>query len=330
MFDPANPPQDVGLILSYRCTSRCAHCLYNCGPNWPRQAMRPEDVLLALRTLASWPSPPQVHLTGGEPFLFFDLLLGATQVAAELGLTVYVETGAAWCTDDDQTIERFYALRQSGLAAVLISCSPFHAARFAPEHTLRAVRAALTIFGPGQVLVYQPDYLETIQQFSVTHPTPLDSYEEYYSPAQLRHLFWDGYGLISGGRAGYKLGHLVECIPAKAFCDQDCSGEILFAQHSHMDLGGNYIPGFCAGLSAADWRKDANLLQRPYPPLVELLIEGGPYALYELARRRHNYRPLPAGYAGKCHLCVDLRWHLVRQCPEEYPELRPLDFYKNI
>ena len=26
--------RDIGLILSYRCRSACAHCLYNFGPDW--------------------------------------------------------------------------------------------------------------------------------------------------------------------------------------------------------------------------------------------------------------------------------------------------------
>lgn len=31
-----------GLITNYHCTSRCAHCLYNCGPNREKAYMSPE------------------------------------------------------------------------------------------------------------------------------------------------------------------------------------------------------------------------------------------------------------------------------------------------
>ena len=34
-------PRDIGLILSYRCQTDCAHCLYNCGPDW--HDWMPED-----------------------------------------------------------------------------------------------------------------------------------------------------------------------------------------------------------------------------------------------------------------------------------------------
>ena len=160
-------------------------------------------------------------------------------------------------------------------------------------------------------------------------PTPIGRYEELLGVEKASQLLWGGYGIISGGRAGYKLGHLVETQPAEAFAHENCAGNILYAHHSHMDLFGNYIPAFCGGLTAADWR-DEDPLRRPYPELLELLIESGPSGLFEMAQNRYDYRPLPIGYAGKCHLCVDVRWHLVRVKGDDYPELRPARFYENV
>ncbi len=54
-----------------------------------------------------WPRLPQVHLTGGEPFLHFDLLLEGARVAAELGIFACLETSGRWCTDEAEAIERF-------------------------------------------------------------------------------------------------------------------------------------------------------------------------------------------------------------------------------
>jgi len=291
--------------------------------------MSVDDLRQALELLASWEQVPQVHLTGGEPFLFFDLLLAGTRMAADLGITVYVETSAAWCVDEERVQERFAALKEAGLAAVLISCSPFHAERIPPARTLQAVRSALGVFGPRGVMVYQSEFLSLIQKFGLEKPTSLDIYEANFGLDVAGQILWGGYGLIAGGRAGYKLGHLLECKPAETFADENCAGAILLAHHSHMDLYGNYIPAFCGGLAAADWRYEAPL-QRPYPELLEMLVAHGPYALFKLATQRYDYRPLPAGYAGKCHLCVDVRWHLVNVKPDDYPELRPLEFYENI
>ncbi len=88
--------------------------------------MSPDVLRQALEAVLIWPRTPQVHLTGGEPFLHFALLLEGARIATELGIPVYVETSAAWCTDETEAVERFGALREAGLQAVLVSCSPFH------------------------------------------------------------------------------------------------------------------------------------------------------------------------------------------------------------
>jgi hypothetical protein len=64
-----------------------------------------------------------------------------------------------------------------------------------------------------------------------------------------------------------------------------------------------------------------------YQPLIETLVERGPYGLCVLAEQRYGYRQLPEGYTAKCHLCVDVRRHLAGRA--DFPELRPAGFYHN-
>ena len=324
-------PQDVGVILTYRCHSGCKHCLYNCGPRWGKEAMSPQTLRQALEAVTIWPRTPQVHLTGGEPFLHFPLLLEGARLATELGIACYVETSAGWCTDEAEAVERFAALRQAGLQAILISCSPFHAERIPPARTMRAVRAALDVFGARRVTVYLPNFLEIVQHFDVERPTPLSRYEEELGIEGARRVLWEGYGIISGGRSGYELGHLVPRRPVVAFTHANCAGEILHAHHSHFDLYGSFISGFCGGLTVGDWHELPQVLADfqagCYPPLVEALIERGPYGLFELAQEEYGYQPMLEGYTGKCHLCVDVRRHLVET--GDFAELRPPGFYEN-
>jgi hypothetical protein len=292
--------------------------------------MSPETLREALKVVAGFPRAPQVHLTGGEPFLHFELLLQGARLATELGIPCYVETSASWCIDETQAVERLRALREAGLQAVLISCSPFHAERIPPRRTMRAIYAALKVFGPARVTVYLPDFIELVRGFGVERTTPLSRYEEEFGPTRAAQILWGGYGIISGGRAGYRLGHLVPHHPAETWSRENCAGEILYAQHSHLDLYGNYISGFCGGLTVGDWRDLPRLLddRQRYPPLVQVLIERGPCGLYEYARETFVYQALPNGYTGKCHLCVDVRRRLVEM--DDYEELRPREFYENI
>ncbi|MEJ2605208.1 MAG: hypothetical protein P8Z41_00885 [Anaerolineales bacterium] len=294
--------------------------------------MSEETLSAALDAVVNWPQPPQVHLTGGEPFLHFDLLLHGVREAASRWIACYVETSASWCVDEEETFARFRMLREAGLQAVLISCSPFHAEKIPPVRTLRAIRAVMEVFGGRGLIVYQAEYLNMIQRHDVDRPLPLSHYEQEFGREEAGRILWQGYGIISGGRSGYALGHLVPSFPAHSFENARCANEILHAHHSHFDLYGNYISGFCGGLSIGSWRDLQQVWEDfrsgRYPALIETLITKGPYGLCQYASEEFGYEPLADGYAGKCHLCVDVRRHLVAR--GEFAELLPRDFYEHI
>jgi hypothetical protein len=327
MLYPILQPNDLGLILSYKCQSNCAHCIYNCGSGW-EDWITEEAIEEALRATLVWDRPYQVHITGGEPFLNFPLLKHAVLRCADLGIPVYVETNAGWCVNEDLTHRRFTELRAVGLQAVQISCSPFHAAYIPPERVLLAIEQAAAVFSPHRVLVYMQSWLEEVVSLGATNTTPLEVYIDQYGAETAGRLFWEGYGLISGGRAGYRLGDLTHRYPAEYFQGQNCRGEILFAPHSHFDLYGNFIPGFCGGITVGSWRGleqvTSNFQQGIFPELLEILIDSGPFGLFECGQKI-GYTQLPEGYSGKCHLCVDVRAFLEKT--GEYDELQPANFY---
>jgi hypothetical protein len=326
-------PSDLGIILTYRCQCACRHCLYCCGPTWEKEPMSAAELRKALEAALQFPEKPQVHLTGGEPFLCFDLLLKGAAMASELGIFAYAETSASWCTDRKEAAAKFERLRDAGLKAMLISCSPFHAEKIAASRILAAADASIDVFGPHRTMVYLPDFIKVLQIFGTEKPVPLSRYEEVLGREKARLILWQGYGIISGGRSGYGLAAFAERQPAESFSMDHCEGQVLYAHHSHFDLYGNYISGFCGGLSVGDWHELSETRSRfgngRYPDLVAELIDRGPYGLYLLAAEKYGYSALEGGYAGKCHLCVDVRRHL-HAVEGNFEELRPSGFYENL
>jgi hypothetical protein len=294
--------------------------------------MRLEDVHAALTAATSWGQPVQVHFTGGEPFLNFHLLQRAVMCGVSLGIPCYVETNAAWCVNENITGRQFENLQKAGLRAVLISCSPFHAETIPLERILLAVRKAYEIFGFEGVIVHLPEWIEILKPLDRSKPIPLAYFYSLYGREDAGRLFWEGYGLIAGGRSGYRLGNLIPRQPPESFAELTCRSELLYSAHSHFDLYGNFIPGFCGGISVGSWRElprtVANFVKGIFPELIGILMENGPFGLYEYARRHHHYSSLDLGYAGKCHLCVDVRRHLASK--KMFPELDPLEFYQRI
>jgi hypothetical protein len=96
----------------------------------------------------------------------------------------------------------------------------------------------------------------------------------------------------------------------------------------HIDNECHYIPGYCGGLSLGDAR-DLDALNRGidldrYPVLSALLTD-----LKELLAldREFDYEE-QEGYVSKCHLCVDIRRHLVAH--GDFQELTPRGFYRHL
>jgi len=329
-FYQALYPRDIGLILSYRCFSNCAHCLYNCGPDW-HDWMREEEIRIALENAKGvWGEGFQVHLTGGEPFLNFPLLLKATQIAQELAIPVYVETNAGWVKRFNTAADRFQQLRDAGLSAVLVSVSPFHQETIPLSRTLEGIAAARAVFGADRVIIFQSQWLPEMTRRGLEKPVQIEEYIREYGVYEGGLRLWMGYGLISGGRAGYRLGDWVDKRPMEAFKSESCYEELLYAPHSHLDLYGNFIPSFCGGITLGNWHGLQGLVDgyhsKEAPHFIQILINRGPYGLFLEEAKKYGYQPLEGGYAGKCHLCVDLRRFFVKR--SRFLEfLKPPGFY---
>ncbi|NPB09634.1 MAG: radical SAM protein [Thermodesulfobacteria bacterium] len=328
------PFDSCGIMLSYRCQCGCRHCVYACGPRWKEWMDREqlEDLLLGISR--TWENPRGLHLAGGEAFLNFDLLLFGVEKCRRLGLPIeYVETNAGWCVNEEVGREKFRLLKEAGLSSVLISVSPFHAETIPLKRTLTAIRLAEEIFGPANVIVYMSQFIELIARFDVERPVPLSRWIEAYGPEGAGRLFWQGYALIPGGRAGIELGDLApQRHPAEAFKGHHCRREILLSRHCHFDPYENYIPLFCGGLSLGKIDRDLPgfvvRFRSEDLPLVNILVREGPYGLGRFAAENFGFRPNPRGYAGKCHLCVEVRRFLNEK--GEFPELTPRAFYENL
>lgn len=140
---PAIPrlPEEVGILLTYACTARCRMCCFECGPG-RKETMSLEEGLIFVRQAAEVPSVHTVVYSGGEPFLFPDLLLALTAEAAGLGLRVKVVTNAYWATDTDTARRRLTPLVEAGLRVLEITADSFHQAHVPFDSVRTALLAA--------------------------------------------------------------------------------------------------------------------------------------------------------------------------------------------
>lgn len=329
-------PISGGLILSYRCSAACRHCMYACSPKWPADWISEEDLEQGLAQLAGriQPSPggPDavslshgLHFTGGEPFLNFDLLLRAVGIAEELGIpSTFVETNCFWCADDGKVRDRLRALRDAGLRGIMISVNPFYA-EFVPfERTERCARISADVF-EDNVFVYQREYW---RQFRAMEVRDRMSLEDYIARAGNRQ-FVERAEMFLMGRAASQLRGGYPSYPADRFFATPCIPQVLRNWHNHFDNYGNFMPGYCGGLSLGDWREMDDLLaggiDTETRPILGFLVTDDMEGLFRFARER-GFGESPAGYVSKCDLCMDLRRFLAGQ--GDFVELRPREFYE--
>jgi hypothetical protein len=264
-----------------------------------------------------------IHFTGGEPFLNFELLLQLAEVARRLDIpATFVETNAYWCVDDKTAREKLEALRQAGLDGILISANPFILEHIPFERTERAVRISLETFDSRNVIVYQMYFFDQFRQMGVQGTLP---FEEYLARAGSGLQYVE---LFASGRAAYNLQRLYKHYPAQRFFGVNCERDLIRDWHVHVDNYCNLMPGFCGGLSLGDARDLETICSgidlEDHPVLRALLTDLE--LLFQLGQE-HGYEPRE-GYISKCHLCLDIRRHLVRT--SYFTELQPASFYQRL
>ncbi|MEI6520361.1 MAG: hypothetical protein WCO98_10045 [bacterium] len=325
------PLKSAGIILSYKCTSRCRHCLYCCSPNWKGWAT-PELVdAICSGTLKCGVTPRAFHLAGGEAFLNFSLLLESVKIINSYGFSIdYVETNAHWYKDDDSASDMLNQLKEAGLNCLLISASPQHAEYIPVNKTVSLIKLSNKIFGRGGTFIWLPDFLQQLQYLGIQDTI---SFDEYCTRSGQKHAIYAAeYGgqLVPGGRAGYKTQPWLPTYPLSQCMKDNCEYELMHSENGHYDLYGNIIPSSCTGISLGDahdlykWQKEFSIDEKP---VLNILCKSGNVGLLEFAIKEYNYQPEDR-YAGACHLCMDIRRHLVNSA--DFTELTPRMMYEEI
>ena len=328
-------PISGGVILSYKCSAECRHCMYICSPKWKADWISESDLERGLSQLAgkikSSPYGTDVislnyglHFTGGEPFLNFEILLKAVEISNKLNIpSTFVETNCYWCKDDEITREKLETLKEKGLKGILISVNPFFAEYIPFERTERCIRISKIVFGEN-VLIYQNEYYRLFKILGIKEKI---SIEDFLKLTKNEH-FIDKVELFFMGRATYRLKNFFPTYPAHVFFTIPCQPPFLRDWHNHFDNYGNFMPGYCGGISLGNWQNLNDLLENGINlenyPILKHLIANDMEGLFRFATD-FGYVESQSGYLSKCDLCLDIRKHLISKY--NFDEINPRDFY---
>ena len=294
----------AGLLLTYKCNASCEFCYYNCTP----QKSGLMDVNTALE---AWQSlkilageRAKIHLTGGEPFLYFERLEEILIEAKKqrLGPVDMIETNGFWATSEKIASAQVSRLNELGMKKLKISCDPFHQ-EFVDIGAVRTLASvAKEMLGEGRVMVRWEKYLKNQVKM-----------QDVMQQEVMANYLWclKDYPCRFTGRAAGKLAAMAANRLVETMKSQNCSGDFLGAKSVHIDCYGNVFSGTCGGIILGNITKTPlEKIWREFQPIdntgvIETLFACGPYGLLEKAMQT-GYAPLPE-YADNCHLCTDLR-----------------------
>jgi len=295
--------RSAGLLLTYKCNCSCEFCYYNCCPE--KGGLMPVDTAISawqsLKTLAE--NTAKVHITGGEPFLYWDHLKEILQQAKKhnLGKVDTIETNGFWACDEELIRQRLITLDQFGMYRLKISTDPFHQEYVDIEPVRLLADIASDILGPARVLVRWRKYLENpLKMKGLSNEELKQQYIRAIRDCPCRFT----------GRAAGELAKLGASITTESLACMNCKTDFLAAKGVHIDPFGNVFSGTCSGIIIGNIIHTSleNIWKQFHPKqseFIETLFNLGPAGLLDKSLNL-GYQPAKV-YAGKCHLCTSIR-----------------------
>lgn len=293
----------AGLMLTYRCTAACRFCYYSCAPQ-AGGLMTVDTAIGAWEGLVRLAGAnARVHITGGEPFLYFDRLSEILLQAQRLGLGGLdaIETNADWGIGEKEIADKLKFLDSVGMDRLKISWDPFHEEFIDMARVERLVSIAQKTLGPERVLVRWEAWM--------ANPSGIRGKTESEKNVILQEALKSDPCRFTG-RAAEMLAPLAAAHDATAFRQRSCQHALLSAKGVHIDPFGYVFNGQCSGMSLGNLaRQPLDVLWQRWQPDRDafwgILYHSGPAGFLEEAGGL-GY-PIREKYASKCHLCSDIR-----------------------
>jgi hypothetical protein len=235
----------------------------------------------------------EIYFEGGEPFLFYPLLIEGLRQAREHGFSTGAVTNCYWATEVADAVLWLEPFQELEVADLSVSSDVFHSGDDEDPQPAFAMEAARRLGIDESVITIDP-------------PTVC------ISPGA------KGQPIVGGsvrfrGRATVELTSGLPCRPWTDF-DECPDEDFLDPGRVHIDGHGNVH--LCQGLLLGTLEKAGlrELIEGYDPhshPIIGPLVAGGPAELV-----RHFDLPHEDGYVDACHLCYEARAALRERFPD--------------
>lgn len=285
----------IHFLLTYTCSRECDHCFVYSSPQ-AKGNFTLKQLNKAFGEIKKIGTVEWVYFEGGEPFLFYPLMVEGIRMARDAGFKVGVVTNAYWATADNDAKLWLKPLSELGVSDLSISDDSFHSDDGEGDFGKRALAAAKKLGITADI-------------FCIDRP----SINAKNGDGQIKGEPVVGGSVKFRGRA---VENLIEGLPLKPWQDfTECPYEELKNPgRVHLDSYGNVH--LCQGLIMGNmWRAPLSEIIKSYDcdahPICRYLADGGPALLAD----RYGVH-CDAKYVDACHLCYQSRLALLHRFPE--------------
>jgi len=274
------PLGGVHLLLTYKCIYECDHCFIWGSPK-AVGTMSTKQIAEIIRQASQIGTVKSICFEGGEPFLFYPVMLKGVDLARRRGFKVSIVSNAYWATDPQDAERWLRPLVDKGVSDLSVSTDEHHGSGEEARSARTAVAAARRLHMPSQLMKVKDIEFYTCQSSSSATAA----------------------NIMFRGRAAVELAPKVSKKPWRSF--DSCGEEPPRIGRVHVDALGNVQ--FCQGITVGNlWRKPLKKIMDDLDPerhpVIGPLIRGGPSSL----SKELGIRPRKA-YADSCHMCYEIR-----------------------
>lgn len=285
--------EEIHFLLTYQCNFECDHCFLYCGPD-SSGTFTIQGVERVLQEALKIGSVKMVYFEGGEPTLYYPLLLESVSRASGYGYKVGVVSNAYGALTEEDARLWLEPLAQAGLDVLSVSDDQFH---YGDE-----------VDTPAGIARQVGDQLGmTAYPISIDPPQVLDP-----SPEE------KGRPVIGGGAKfrGRAVDTLADGLPTRPWQElRECPYENLISpSRVHVDCFGNIQ--ICQGISVGNfWDRPLSEIMANYQadqhPICGPLNRKGPAGLIEELLLDPQDE-----YVDECHACFAVRRGILDQFPD--------------
>lgn len=284
----------VHFLLTYQCGLECDHCFVWGSPK-AKGTFTFKQIRNILTETKKLGTVTYIAVEGGEPFLYYPIMVKTVEEAANLGFHVDILSNCYWATCQEDATEWLFPVSEAKNVELTLSSDPYHGENWETCEVKNAIKAAKALrIKVGILAVKDP------------HTTKSCPNEVEGAKVDLCELMYKGraFSKLPEDAARKSWREFTKC-PYENFAGQE---------RVHIDPFG-YVH-VCQGISIGNaWKKPFSKIIEEYNPyenpILEPLVHGGPVALVEKFGLPHD-----EAYVDACHMCYAARLLLRNKYPE--------------